>query len=108
MCNKGFFKRFLPFFATFVIGLLIASFFVDISAPRLGRGRWMRQEIRDLRIENQQLREENQRLTEKLDFRLDSSSGSSDSDYGNGQVPNLDVPGLVPPPASQAAPRYHR
>ena len=31
MGNKGFLKRMLPFFATFAIGLFIASFFVSIN-----------------------------------------------------------------------------
>ena len=33
MCCKGFFKRIVPFFLTFAVGLFIASFFVTIAAP---------------------------------------------------------------------------
>lgn len=35
MLSKGLLKRLLPFFATFALGLLVASFFVSIAAPNL-------------------------------------------------------------------------
>lgn len=108
MCSNGFFKRFLPFFATFVIGVFIASFFVDLSTPRFGRGRWIRREMNEMRMENQRLRDENQQLKEKLDVRLGGGSGSSSGDYGNERGMNLDIPGLVPPPALPAARKIHR
>ena len=69
MCSKGLLKRILPFFATFAIGLFIASFFVDVSGSRFGRGRYMRHEMQQLRFENERQREEIRQLHEELDGR---------------------------------------
>lgn len=70
MCCKGFLKRILPFFLTFSLGLLIASFFVTIAAPNFQfkkRG-WSRhqQYHQRLEFENQQQREEINRLKRQL------------------------------------------
>lgn len=98
MCFKGILKRFLPFLATLAIGLFIASFFVDLTAPRFemrGRG-WRRyQEVQRLRIENQQLRDENRRLTEQL-----SDARQSKFDFDSFEVP--------PPPPPPAPVLQHR
>jgi hypothetical protein len=71
MCCKGFTKRILPFFLTFSLGLLIASFFVSIAAPNFSfkkRG-WSRhqQYDRQMELENQQLREEKNQLKNQLE-----------------------------------------
>jgi hypothetical protein len=71
MCGntKGFFKRMLPFLATFAVGVFIASFFVTISGPNFrGRGFGGRhKEMKRLRMENEQLRNENLRLKNQLE-----------------------------------------
>ena len=100
MCALGFVKRFLPFAATLVIGLFIASFFVDLTVPRFenrSRGWQKFQRIQQLRNENQQLREENRRLTQQVN-ELRQTTWTLDSHF--------DVP-PVPPPAP-AAPRRAR
>ena len=93
MCGIGFVKRILPFVATLAVGLFIASFFVDLSAPRFemrGRG-WQRyQQMQQLRFENQQLRDENRRLTEQLN---DARSRNA-FDFNS-----FEVPPPPPPPA---------
>ena len=70
MCFKQYLKRILPFFLTFSLGLLIASFFVTIAAPNFNfkkRG-WSkhRQYHQRLEFENRQLREENLRLKRQI------------------------------------------
>lgn len=103
MCSKGLFKRILPFFATFAIGLFIASFFVDISAPRFGRGRFARHEFQRIQIENQQQREELRQkdgeirlLHEQLDHALRIKPSTLDSrDFD--EIP-MDVRVPLPPP----------
>jgi cell shape-determining protein MreC len=70
MCCKGFIKRILPFFLTFSLGLLIASFFVSIAAPNFNfkkRGfNRHRKYDRRMEFENRQLRDENNRLKQQL------------------------------------------
>ena len=95
MCSTGLFKRILPFFATFAIGLFIASFFVDISAPRFGRGRWMRHEMERMRVENEQQRDEIRQLHEKLDGRRMRSVTLENRDLD--EIP-MDVRVPLPPP----------
>ncbi len=72
MCCKGFFKRIVPFFLTFAVGLFIASFFVSIAAPsfRFRRDfRKHREYHRMMEFENQRLQEENSRLKRELSLR---------------------------------------
>lgn len=79
MFCKGFFKRAVPFFLTFVIGVLIASIFVPITGHnfQFRKNRWQKHREYHERIENemQQLREENERLRQQLEekrvLRLD-------------------------------------
>jgi hypothetical protein len=64
-----FIKRALPFFAALVIGVFIASFFVDLSKPRFGRG-WKGKrchQVKMLRVENEELKNENLRLRNELE-----------------------------------------
>jgi hypothetical protein len=100
MCGIGFVKRFLPFVATLVVGLFIASFFVDLTAPQFevrGRG-WRRfQEVQQLRIDNQQLRDENRRLTQQLN-EARTKNAFDDSDMFS----------PPPPPPAPMAPRRIR
>ena len=95
MCSKGLLKRILPFFATFAVGLFIASFFVDVSKPRFGRGRHMRHEMQQLRMENQRQREEIRQLHEQLDGGqlMPSATNAPEMD----EIP-LDVRVPLPPP----------
>ena len=104
MCSKGLLKRLLPFFATFAVGLLIASFFVDISGPRFGRGRHMRHEMHQLRIENQQQREEIRQLHEQING---GRMRSSDIDAPDMDEIPMDVRVPLPPPRP-VAPRAKR
>lgn len=62
-----FIKRALPFFAALVIGVFIASFFVDLSKPRFGRGARKHHEMKRLRIENEELKNENLRLQNEIE-----------------------------------------
>jgi hypothetical protein len=99
MGNFWLLKRALPFVATFGLGLFVASFFVDLSSPRLEyryeRGH-CRHELKDLRLENEQLRDEN--------IRLRSGHNNDDSDFapefedGYLDSQNVDEP-VLPPPA---------
>ncbi|MEO6050217.1 MAG: hypothetical protein ABIP78_02660 [Pyrinomonadaceae bacterium] len=68
MCSKGFIRRVLPFFATFAVGIFIASFFVNVGMSRFrGRGWERHQQNERLRMENDQLRIENQQLHDQLE-----------------------------------------
>ena len=92
MCCKGFLKRILPFFLTFSLGLLIASFFVSVAAPnfnfqRRGFNRH-REYDRRMEFENQQLREEKNRLKQQL---LEQQNQNLSEDF--------DVPAPPPLPA---------
>jgi hypothetical protein len=97
MGSLSFLKRALPFFATFALGLFVASFFVTIGGTRMGhdRQRWHR-EMWDMRIENEQLREENKDLREQIDSILHKSEFSDDVDGARCCV--------VPPPTTFNAP----
>ena len=105
MCCKGFTKRVLPFFLTFAVGLLIASFFVSIAVPsfqfpnRSSRKRHLELD-QQREIELQQLRDENFRL--KNPQVLDS-----DIDYKNLRyVPAPPMPPVPPaPPTLKSIPR---
>jgi hypothetical protein len=103
MIKKGWVKRLLPFLATFVIGIFIASFFVDLSRPRIGfRGpgrRW--QEMQRVRIENEELRNENLRLKNELESVHHDMDFPSDLDREAFQMDGLSVP---PPPIPNEVP----
>lgn len=76
-------SRVVPFLATVTLGLLIASIFVPISAPRFTIGhrdggrrdrgmkyQRLQYENSQLKYENEQLRQENRELIERLDDTL--------------------------------------
>lgn len=92
----GIIKRVLPFFMTFVAGLVIAGFFVPLTAPSFNFSRGKRHhECRKIRFENRQLRQENERLrTENAEVL--SLSGEIRR--------STDVP--PPPPPRPAVPRH--
>ena len=94
---KCFIKRFFPFFVTFAAGLLIASFFVTVSAPnfQFKRSEWRNKKSRYLKNENERLRRDNERLQRELAER--EAMNSSDEVYF------LDVP--PPPPMPPAPPK---
>lgn len=91
---KSFIKRIVPFFLTFAIGLLVASFFVSVAAPRFqftreGRyGRYNR-----MKCENERLRRENQRLERQLAERK-----ASEAEFMGLDVPPPPMPPMPPPP----------
>ena len=100
MCCKGFFKRIVPFFLTFAVGLFIASFFVSIAAPDFRfsmRGERTRHFERDrmMEFENQRLNEENLRLKKQLEDADEINVRNLKYNY------DFDVPPvpLMPPPA---------
>ncbi|MBX3245131.1 MAG: hypothetical protein KF685_11815 [Acidobacteria bacterium] len=85
MQYTGIIKRLVPFFLTFAVGLLVASFFVPLSFPSLS-GLRMKAEERRSRIErmrygrhevmreNRQLKEEVIRLRERV-AEMESGKG---------------------------------
>jgi hypothetical protein len=106
MGSKGFIRRILPFFATFAVGIFIASFFVTIG-PRGnwgGRGK-CRHDVRQLRIENEELRNENLRLKNERStsgWTHDTLDTSESEEWNNGP----EVPVEAPPPPPR--PRHRR
>ena len=104
MTGNGIFKRLAPFFLTLLVGLFIASIFVDISSPfafrpmRINRMR----EMDRLRLENEQLTHENQSLRRQLAIRERDAIYNSEL-TAPVPAPNLDAP---PPPPSKAAPHH--
>ena len=111
MCCKGFLKRAVPFFLTFLVGILIAGIFIPIGGSnfQFRKNRWQKHreyhertdsEIQRLREENEQLRKQ---LEEKQNLKLEG--------IGEGDVPRIrldkrvkivqgigDVDAAVPPP----------
>ncbi len=109
MCSntKGLVKRVLPFFATFVIGIFIASFFVDVGGPRFNfraRG-WERHQMNErLRTENEQLRNENLRLQNELDSMRFNPGEFRHIRREELMAPDVSLPVPLPP----VAPRVKR
>ena len=94
------FKRVIPFFLTFAAGLLIASFFVPISAPSFkglqNRRNHKMREYRHLRMEVEQLRAERARMKRELEeLRRLNAEQTPNWDA----VPAFDLPVPPPPPA---------
>lgn len=93
----GLLRRALPFFATFAVGLLIASFFVDISRPRFRGHRGKKfQEVHRLRVEVEQLRNENLRLKNEVESMHWDAMRMKHP--GHEEWPGQSLDGLVPPP----------
>lgn len=112
--SKGFFMRMLPFFATFAIGLFIASFFVNISAPSFPARGGKRQEIKRLRIEMEELKNENLRMRNQIE-NMERNSGQA-RHPGEEELRGLTrdsvkhPPEMILPtmPAKPAAPKPHK
>jgi hypothetical protein len=98
----------LPFFATFAIGLFIASFFVSIGPNFRSRGFGGRhQEMKRLRIENEMLKDENMRLKSRVEAENWDSTEMpriAHDDF-RGYGPEVPVEG---PPPPRRAPRHGR
>lgn len=105
-CSKGLLKRFVPFFAAFALGLLVASFFVSVAAPsfRFGSGFRHREYDRQMQFENQRLREENFRLRQQ---QTADNNIQQKTDFG-GDINELVPPPPPLPPVAPAAPRRVR
>lgn len=110
MCNssKGLLKRFIPFFLTFAAGLLIASFFIPVTAPSWGRGKAKRHRAQHEQMERdmQRLREENLNLKMELKEARERST-----DWTAGELPPVVWEGPMPPPPPPApvkAPAHSR
>jgi hypothetical protein len=92
MSYLAIFKRIIPFFLTFAAGLLIASIFVPISAPRFERsersGKWRHH--RECKREKESLRRENMRLRQEIETMQRNEFQELKLD--------LDVPPPPPPP----------
>jgi hypothetical protein len=96
--------RALPFTAAFAFGLLVASFFVDIS-PRSGYREHRNcryQEMRSIRMERDELRQENLRLKNQLNMNWD------DPVLEDGLPMDLDVSKPVAPPPPPPPHRIRR
>jgi len=93
-------KRALPFFVTFALGLVIASFFIDVSAPSFRGSRFKKcREAGRLRTENEQLRNENLRLRNELESLHSDGIGMrhpGEEDW------KRDLELMVPPPVPVA------
>jgi hypothetical protein len=67
----GILKRVGPFILTFVAGLIIASFFVSVTAPNFNwnskRSQYKFSKMRHIKHENRQLRNENLRLKMEIE-----------------------------------------
>ena len=122
MCSKGFFRRIVPFFATFAIGMFVASFFVTIGAPGFisGEGRRHRHEERcrrenQLRIENEQLRSQLETLRAERQGQNTKNVIKAPIDSKNvikvpvdGLVPAPDLDDVPPPPPMRPVSPGHR
>lgn len=100
----GLLKRFLPFFATFALGLFISSLFFDVGLPRFrGPGRY-KQVVR----ENEQLKKENFELRRgrfHCEPPIDLDTGEETGDGTVYRTIPYDAP---PPPPRAVAPRMKR
>lgn len=94
----GFLKRALPFFATFALGLLIASFFIDLKGPSFRSGKFKKcREASRLRAENEQLRNETLRLRNELEMlRSDEMRMRHPGHEWRPKLQELEL--MVPPP----------
>lgn len=103
-CSKGLLKRFVPFLATFAVGLFIASFFVSIAAPqfRFGRGHRHREYDRQMQFENQRLQEENLRLKQQNVLMEVQPDENFDGDIKEAVPPVPPMPPAPPAPVRRA------
>jgi len=95
----AFIKRFIPFIATFTIGILAASFFIEMQVPGLGRMRERRHnKFHAIRVENEELKNEVLRLRNEMQShshcRKSLDAMTDDEIYS---LMPLEAP--IPPPA---------
>lgn len=95
---KGVLKRVLPFFLTFAGGLLVASFFVSVTAPSMPFGartyRFNRcREAKRIQNDYLELKRENERLQRELNEARQGADVELDK-----LVPPVAVPDVAPPP----------
>jgi hypothetical protein len=106
MLFLGMLKRIVPFFLTFVIGLFIASFFINIATPSFSfpRRSYKFHEMQRLRDENRELRRANDELRRQMEeARRNAELGSTiDSDFSNFGPPP------PPPPLRPVHPKLER
>lgn len=90
MLSRGLLKRLLPFFASFALGLLIASFFVTVAAPSFSFGnRWKGQrEYRGCSFNEREMRNEERRFRQRKSERRIRQNAEFNGDLNE----------LVPPP----------
>jgi hypothetical protein len=104
MFTKRFFARFLPFLATFLVGVFIASFFVTFGSPGVnGRRHRHCEGDRQMRMELEQLREENLQLRDQLNIR----QTNFDRDFSENDIREL-LPPPPPLPVKPVTPRVVR
>ncbi|MEZ5345096.1 MAG: hypothetical protein R2681_06010 [Pyrinomonadaceae bacterium] len=93
----GFKKSVIPFFAAFLIGILIAGFFVSFGSSGINTGSNVdRDEATQLKLENLRLKRENRRLKRKRHMHSDV--------YHLVPPPPPPAPVAPPPPKAPAAP----
>ena len=103
----GLVKRILPFAAALLVGVFITSLFLDLNAPRFGRG-WKAkryQEMQRLRNENEELRNENLRLRNENESRRwdDMKMRHPGHDEWRNELRELEL-SVPPPPTAPLAP----
>lgn len=102
---KLFIKRFFPFLLTFGAGLLVASFFVTVSAPKFNFGKRYegRHKNRFYKNESERLKRENERLKREL---AEKDAINSSDEIMLLEVPPPPMPPMPPaPPKPPVAPR---
>ena len=111
MCSKGFFRRMLPFFATFAVGIFIASLF-GFGGPRFrGRGWERHQMFERIQMENEDLKMENMRLRNQLESEHINFDGFQLERLHSGRSVGPEVPVVGPMPVMRpmpTAPHTHR
>jgi hypothetical protein len=94
MLYPNLFKRFVPFAAALVLGLFVASFFVNIAPSwRGGRGRMYRPWS-----ENQRLKLENEELKSRIEELTRTYPDCKSSEYKNLDLYNWEAPASPPMP----------
>ncbi len=96
----------MPFFATFLLGIFIASFFVTIGRPGFSGRRYRHfEEDRQIRLEVERLREEKSRLEAQInELRSNALADRFDNDV----IQAVPPPPLPPMPPKPFAPRVVR
>lgn len=102
MSSLGIFKRIIPFFATLIVGLFIASFFVDLTPRPFAFPDGRRHRCRDLQNLYMQEHEKRVQAEQELNRIRQNPIDLKHSQPWN--APDL----YVPPPPTVKAPRSVR